>query len=47
MAILPNPPTFADTSIEEVETGFVLTKPLCESGHQERILLEEEISQSF
>lgn len=38
MAILANPPTFADTSMEEVETGFVLTKPLCESGHQEKNL---------
>jgi hypothetical protein len=35
MGILPIPPTFADASTEEAETGFVLTKPLCESGQQE------------
>lgn len=47
MGILPNPPTFADISMEGVGTGFVLSKPLCESGHQESILVEEEMSQSF
>jgi hypothetical protein len=37
LSILQSPPPFADTLMDEAETGFVLTKSLCESGHQKRI----------
>jgi hypothetical protein len=44
LPILKTPLPFAGTLMGEAETRFVLTKSLCESGHQERILVEDEIS---
>jgi hypothetical protein len=33
--------------MEEFGTAFVLTKPVCESGHHEENYVEEEITQSL